>query len=81
MNDLSRLKSELDGRIEEDQDEIEELLEKQRSHLSQASSLQAQLVEKQMQVEEVEEAKASLESKVIRCGGWNKSVMRGRDDS
>ena len=70
MNDLSRLKSELLGRVEEDQDEIEELLEKQRSHLSQTSDLQAQLLEKQLHVEDMEEAKTILESKVIKTSKW-----------
>ena len=64
MNELSREKNELEGRIEEDQDEIEELLEKQRSVYSQTSSLQSQLGETQLLLDEAVESKAGLESKV-----------------
>ncbi len=64
MNELSRVKDDLESRIEEDQDELEVLLEKQRSHISQTSSLQSQLTEANFQVEEIGEAKAALESKV-----------------
>lgn len=64
MSELSRAKDDLETRIEEDQDEIEELLEKQRTHISQTSSLQSQLAEVTFQVEELSEAKAGLESKV-----------------
>lgn len=54
----------MESRIEEDQDEIEELLEKQRTHISQVSTVQSQLAEANFQVEELTETKASLESKV-----------------
>ena len=64
MSDLSRTKAELESRVEEDQFELEELLEKQRSHISQVASIQSQLTESNYQVEEMIEAKASLESKV-----------------
>ncbi len=64
VNELSREKDDLEGRVEEDQDEIEELLEKQRNHISQTTSLQTQLTEANMQVEEVEDTKQTLEIKV-----------------
>ena len=63
---MSRSKEELESRVEEDQDEIEELLEKQRSHISQTASLQSQLAEAQLQAEELSEVKVTLESKVCR---------------
>lgn len=75
---MSRSKAELETRVEEDQDEIEELLEKQRSHISHTSSLQTQLAEAQLQVEEMAETKASLESKVSE--GWGRKGWRGRGD-
>ena len=64
MSELAREKDELESRIEEDQDEIEELLEKQRSHISQTTSLQSQLTEANLQVEELEDTKQNLEAKV-----------------
>ena len=64
MSELSREKSDLDTRLEEDQDEIDDLLEKQRSHISQMSTLQSQLAEAHIQTEEVLEAKQQLENKV-----------------
>ena len=64
LNEVSRSKVELESRVEEDQDEIEELLEKQRSHISHAASIQTQLAEAQLLVEEMMEVKANLESKV-----------------
>ena len=54
--------------MEEDQDEIEELLEKHRSHISQTASLQTQLAEAQLQVEEMVDIKVNLESKVSLHG-------------
>lgn len=68
MTELSRAKEELESRIEEDQDEIEELLEKQRTHISQVSSIQSQLAEANFQVEDLSESKASMESKVSLRG-------------
>ncbi len=64
MNELSREKDDLDSRIEEDQDEIEELLEKQRNHISLTTSLQKQLTEANIQIEELEDNKQTLEVKV-----------------
>lgn len=64
VGELSREKDDLESRVEEDQDEIEELLEKQRSHISQTTSLQSQLTEANMQVEELEDNKQTLEVKV-----------------
>lgn len=54
----------MEGRLEDDQDEIEELLEKQRAHISHTSSLQSQLNEATIQIGELEESKISLESRV-----------------
>lgn len=70
VNELSRAKAELEGRIEEDQDEIEELLEKQRTHISQTSSLQKQLADANLHVEEVTEEKDNLEAKVSFAGQY-----------
>ncbi len=64
VSELSRDKSDLESRLEEDQDEIEELLEKQRSHITQTSFLQSQLTEAHTQVEELQEAKQHMEGKV-----------------
>ncbi len=66
VSELTRDKSDLESRVEEDQDEIEELLGKQRSHISQVSGIQAQLTEAHTQVEELQEAKQQLETKVRR---------------
>ena len=65
VSDVSREKDDLESRIEEDQDEIEELLDKQRSHISQISSLQSQSTEANLQVQDLQETKLSLESKVV----------------
>lgn len=54
----------MEGRLEDDQDEIEELLEKQRAHISHTSSLQSQLNEATIQIGELEESKIALESRV-----------------
>ncbi len=64
MAELSREKNDLESRMEEDQDEIEELLEKQRSHISQTTSLQTQLTEANVQVDDLEDTKQTLEAKV-----------------
>ena len=61
---MSREKNDLESRMEEDQDEIEELLEKQRSHISQTTSLQSQLTEANVQVDDLEDTKQTLEAKV-----------------
>ena len=62
--DLIREKEDMEGRLEDDQDEIEELLEKQRAHISHTSSLQSQLNEATIQIGELEESKITLESRV-----------------
>ena len=54
----------MEGRLEDDQDEIEELLEKQRAHISHTSSLQSQLNEATIQIGELEESKIALEGRV-----------------
>ena len=64
MSELTREKSDLDSRVEEDQDEIEDLTGKQRALISQNTQLQTQLAESNQQVVELEEANASLENKV-----------------
>ena len=64
VTELSREKSDLETRVEEDQDEIEELMGKQRTHISQMSAMQSQLTEANLQVEELHEAKQALEAKV-----------------
>ena len=64
MSELTREKSDLESRVEEDQDEIDELLEKQRSHISQTSSFQSQITEANLQIDELEENNQNLEAKV-----------------
>ena len=64
MSELTREKSDLDSRVEEDQDEIEDLTGKQRSLISQNTQLQTQLTENHQQVAELEDANSSLENKV-----------------
>lgn len=66
VSDLSREKNDLESRIEEDQDEIEELLDKQRSHISQISSVQSQITDATLQVTELQEVKQTLEGKVCK---------------
>ena len=65
VSEFSREKSDLESRVEEDQDEIDELLEKQRSHISQMSTLQSQLADANIQIEELQEHKLQLEGKVM----------------
>lgn len=59
-------KSDLESRLEEEQDEVEQLVTKQRHHISQISGLQQQLTDANFLVEELQESKHSLENKVIR---------------
>ena len=67
VSELVREKEDMEGRLEDEQDEIEELLEKQRAHISHTSSLQTQLNEATIQIGELEESKISLESRVGLC--------------
>eukprot|EP00731_Ephydatia_muelleri_P023187 Em0015g770a len=62
--ELTREKAEFESHLEEDQEEMEELIEKQRSLNSQIGTLQSQLSEANMHVMELEDAKHSLEKKV-----------------
>ena len=64
MSELGREKAELEIRAEEAQDECEDLLGSQRSHMAQISSLQSQLNEANMQVDDLQDSKQSLEKKV-----------------
>ena len=64
MSDLTREKSDLESRVEEDQDEIEEVTGKQRALISQNTLLQTQLAEAHQQVTELEDHNVTLESKV-----------------
>ena len=72
----------MEARLEDDQDEIEELLEKQRAHISHTSSLQTQLNEATIQIGELEEGKATLESRV-RTWEWEEraSLLRVNRES
>ena len=67
VSDLVREKEDLEARVEDDQDEIEGLLEKQRAHISHTSGLQSQLNEATIQIGELEESKVTLESRVCLC--------------
>lgn len=64
VSDIIREKEDLEARLEDDQDEIEGLLEKQRAHISHTSVLQSQLNEATIQIGELEESKVTLESRV-----------------
>ena len=64
MSDLTREKSDLESRVEEDQDEIEDLTGKQRALISQNTQLQTQLSDVHQRVAELEDTNANLESKV-----------------
>ena len=65
--EFSREKSDLESRVEEEQDEIDELLEKQRSHIAQMSTLQSQLAEGNIEIEQLQEVNQGLENKVCVC--------------
>ena len=65
--ELGREKEDLETRLEEDQDEVDDLLSKQRIHITQMSALQGQLGEARAEVEELQEAKVALENKVRVC--------------
>lgn len=65
LSELTREKTDLESRVEEDQDEIEDLTGKQRSLISQNTQLQTQLSEAFQRSAELEEVKLGLESKVI----------------
>ena len=67
VSELTREKGDLESRVEEDQDEIEDLTGKQRSLISQTTQLQTQLAESHQQLAELQEANSSLESKVCGC--------------
>ena len=61
-----REKSDLETRLEEEQDEIEQLMSKQRHLVSQQGSLQSQLSDANFQIEELQDTKHSLENKVCQ---------------
>lgn len=62
--ELTREKAELESHLEEDQEEMEEMMEKQRSLTSQIGTVQSQLSEANVRVTELEDTKHSLEKKV-----------------
>ena len=64
MSELQREKSDLESRLEEEQDEVEQLLAKQRHSISQLGNVQHQLSEANFKVEELEQDKQSFENKV-----------------
>ena len=64
VSELGREKADLEGRLEEEQDSVEELMEKQRSHIGQTGVLQAQLRDSQLAAEELREARQVLEARV-----------------
>ena len=65
LSNLQQEKSDLESRLEEEQDEVEKLVTKQRQYISQISTIQQQLTESNYLVEELQESKHSLESKVL----------------
>ena len=54
----------MEARLEEEQDEIEELTGKQRQHISQIATIQQQLTESSYEIEELQDAKQASEKKV-----------------
>lgn len=62
---MQRVKSDLEARLEEEQDEIEQLTGKQRHHISQITALQQQLTESSYEIEELQDTKQSSDNKVI----------------
>ena len=62
--DLQREKGDLETRLEEEQDVVEQLTTKQRQSITQIGSLQQQLTETNFQIEDLQGTKQMLESKV-----------------
>ncbi|KAL5477765.1 hypothetical protein EMCRGX_G024606 [Ephydatia muelleri] len=75
--ELTREKAEFESHLEEDQEEMEELIEKQRSLNSQIGTLQSQLSEANMHVMELEDAKHSLEKKVAQMNATIAELENG----
>ena len=63
LNDLQKERSDLESRLEE-QDEVEQLVSKQRYHISQLNTVQQQLNDANYLVEELQESKHSQENKI-----------------
>lgn len=64
VSDLQREKGDLETRLEEEQDVVEQLTTKQRHSITQVGSLQQQLTEASFQIEDLQGTKQTLESKV-----------------
>ena len=64
VGELQREKCDLETRLEEEQDVVEQLTTKQRHSITQIGSLQQQLTEANFQIEDLQGTKQTLESKV-----------------
>ena len=64
VSDLQHEKGDLETRLEEEQDVVEQLTTKQRHSITQVGSLQQQLTEASFQIEDLQGTKQTLESKV-----------------
>lgn len=65
MNEVQREKDDIESRLEEESEEIEQLTNKLRTSITQNGNLQQQINEYNYQIDELESSKQTLESKVI----------------
>ena len=71
---MQREKSDLESRVEEEQDEVEQLVTKQRHNISQLGNVQHQLAEANFKIEELDEEKQSMETKVREDNTMNDAL-------
>ena len=64
MNEVQREKDDIESRLEEESEEIEQLTNKLRTSITQNGNLQQQINEYNYQIDELESSKQTLESKV-----------------
>lgn len=64
LNEAQREKDDIESRLEEESEEIEQLTNKLRTSITQNGNLQQQINEYNYQIDELESSKQTLESKV-----------------
>lgn len=64
LNEVQREKNDIESRLEEESEEIEQLTNKLRTSITQNGNLQQQINEYNYQIDELESSKQTLESKV-----------------
>ena len=64
LNEVQREKDDIESRLEEESEEIEQLTNKLRTSITQNGNLQQQINEYNYQIDELESSKQTLESKV-----------------